>query len=292
MHEKVLVPGAVSMHLNDVAGQVAAFLERVLPTLFDDWWNKAVVNTLSFHQKRRLEQCNITSLGGLDLAGLLRVLDQNWYQISTGLNLTSEARHFVKEMQTVRNRWAHADTAGFPVDDIYRDLDTLQRFAVVIGADDKLISGLRETKAALLAAEIPLQSDRGGDTPSAPPEKKTDEAELEPGQIVNVISNPSSRGAVVAVLPGKPENRFNIFIDGTIQTFYASQLKAEAQCEEEEDFLPCDQFHAYLTALQIKYPALGLHKMEVQATDCCGDFQAKPDEAEERDPLARLLKEK
>jgi hypothetical protein len=27
-------------------------------------------------------------------------------------------------------------------------------------------------------------------------------------------------------------------------------------------------------------------------TFCCGDFQAKPDEAEESDPLARLLKEK
>jgi hypothetical protein len=132
MNEKALVHGAVAKHLSDVAGQLAIFLERVLPPLFDDWWNKAVVNTLSFQQKRRLEQRNITSLGGLDLAGLLRVLDQNWYQISNSLDLTSEARHFVKEMQTVRNHWAHADTEGFPVDDIYRDLDTLQRFAVVI----------------------------------------------------------------------------------------------------------------------------------------------------------------
>lgn len=115
MDEKALVHGAVAKHLSDVAGQLAVFLERVLPPLFDDWWNKAVVNTLSFQQKRRLEQRNITSLGGLDLAGLLRVLDQNWYQISNSLDLTSEARHFVKEMQTVRNHWAHADTEGFPL---------------------------------------------------------------------------------------------------------------------------------------------------------------------------------
>ena len=151
MNEKALVHGAVAKHLSDVAGQLAIFLEKVLPPLFDDWWNKAVVSTLSFQQKRRLEQRNITSLGGLDLAGLLRVLDQNWYQISNSLDLTSESRHFVKEMQTVRNRWAHADTEGFPVDDIYRDLDTLQRFAVVIGADERLIQDLRETKATLLA---------------------------------------------------------------------------------------------------------------------------------------------
>jgi len=78
--------------LQRLSAQLAAFLKRELPPLFDDWWNKAVVNTLSFHQKRRLEQRNITSLGGLDLAALLRVLDQNWYRISSSLNLTPEAR--------------------------------------------------------------------------------------------------------------------------------------------------------------------------------------------------------
>ena len=56
MLEKALVHGVVAKHLSDVAGQLAVFLERVLPPLFDDWWNKAVVNTLSFQQTRRLEQ--------------------------------------------------------------------------------------------------------------------------------------------------------------------------------------------------------------------------------------------
>ena len=95
--KRVALHGEISRLLSDVAGQLAVFLERVLPPLFDDWWNKAVVNTLSFQQKRRLEQRNITSLGGLDLAGLLRVLDQNWYQISNSLDLTSEARHLSRK---------------------------------------------------------------------------------------------------------------------------------------------------------------------------------------------------
>ena len=256
MDEKALFHGAVVKHLSDIAGQLAVFLDRILPPLFNNWWDQAVVNALSFQQKSRLEQRNITSLRGLDLAGLLRVLDQNWYQISNSLNLASEARHFVKEMQTVRNRWAHADTKGFSVDDIYRDVDTLQRFAVVIDADEKLIQEFRETKASLLAAESqPLVHGRADDA-STLLEPKNDEAEFEPGQIVFIKSNPSSRGAVVAVLPSKPENRFKIFIDGTTQTFYASQLQAEDQREEKADALPCDQFHAYLTALQIKYPGL------------------------------------
>lgn len=254
MLENALVHGSIAKHLNEVAGQLAAFLERVLPSLFDDWWNKAVIATLSFQQKRRLEQHHITSLSGLDLAGLLRVLDQNWYQLSNRLDLTSEARHFVKEMQTIRNHWAHADTKGFPIDDIYRDLDTLQRFAVVIGADNKLIQDIRKTKAALLASVADPQPASNAETSPVHPERKV--AEFEPGQIVFAKSNPSCRGAVVAVLAGAPENRFKVFIDGAVQTFYASQLQAEDQREEKENILSCDQFHAHLTSLQVNYPGL------------------------------------
>ncbi|MDR1728016.1 MAG: AAA family ATPase [Acidobacteriota bacterium] len=115
-----------------------------------------------------------------------------------------EQRKLTKaDIDKVRN------TEGFPVDDIYRDLDTLQRFAGVIGADDKLIQDLRKTKVALLASETQTQPDPDVETPSAPPERKNDAAEFEPGQIVFAKSNPSSRGAVVAVLAGKPENRFD-----------------------------------------------------------------------------------
>lgn len=257
MVEKNLIYGTVAKHLNDVSIQLSIFLERVLPSVFTDgWWNKAVVNILSFQQKKVLEQRNITSLDGLDLAGLLRVFDQNWYQISNKLNLTFEARHFVKEMQTIRNHWAHADTKGFPVEDVYRDLDTLQRFAVVIGADDKLIQDVQKTKAALLSSVADPQSPPSADTSATSLERDKDAAEIKLGQIVFAKSNPSIRGVVVAKLPGKPENRFDVFIDGTIQSFYASQLQADNQCEKKNNTLSCDQFHAHLTALQIKYPGL------------------------------------
>ncbi len=133
------IQATISKLLSETARHLALFLEKVLPSLFEDWWKQAVLNGLSFQQRRRMEQRNIGSLAALDLAALLRVLDQNWYQISTKLDLTSETRHFVKEMQTVRNRWAHATTEGFPLEDVYRDLDTLQRFSAVIEVDDILL---------------------------------------------------------------------------------------------------------------------------------------------------------
>jgi ATP-dependent helicase HepA len=247
-------------NLNDLLRKVtmslAAFLEKVLPSLFEDWWENAVVNNLSFQQRRHMEQRNIGSLAALDLAALLRVLDQNWYQISAKLNFPQEARHFVKEMQTVRNRWAHAPTEGFSVEDVYRDLDTLQRFAKVIEADENLIQEVRAAKTALVAREVhfPAQGETTGQQPSQ--HMKEPGAEFELGQIVSFRSNPATQGAVVGVLLAKPENRFKVFVDGNLQTYYASQLQAEDRQDDDSRFVPCAEFHAYLSALQIRHPGL------------------------------------
>ena len=75
------------------------------------------------------------------------------------------------------------------------------------------------------------------------------------GQIVFLKADPSTRGAVVGVLPGTPESRINVFVNGNTQTFYPSQLQIEVQRDDSRSF-SCDEFHAYLTALQIRYPAL------------------------------------
>ena len=79
--------------------------------------------------------------------------------------------------------------------------------------------------------------------------------EFAQGQVVCLASDPSIRGAVVAVLPGTPEDRIKVFVDGSTQTYYASQLRADDQSDGVSS-LSADPFHAYLTALQIRYPGL------------------------------------
>lgn len=250
----------MDINLNNLLPKVTvclvAFLEKVLPTLSQAWWEKLVVNSLSFQQQRRVEQSKSTSLAALDLSALLRVFDQNWYQISTKLNLSPEIRHFVKEMQTVRNKWAHASTEKFPVDDVYRDLDTLQRFAMVIGSDEGLLQEIRDTKHSLVSKE-PQNSERGGTTlPESSQAKKELDAEFRLSQIVFLKSNPKIKGPVIEILLSQPEHRFKVYVDGAKQTYYASQLQAEIQSEEDLPLASADQFHAYLTALQIQYPGL------------------------------------
>ncbi len=84
----------------------------------------------------------------------------------------------------------------------------------------------------------------------------TDETEFSPGQMVFLKSDPSKKGAVVEVLPGRPETRVKVFVDGSVRTYYASQLQAEEPPDEDFQPLSCEQFHAYLTALQIRHPSL------------------------------------
>ena len=78
--------------------------------------------------------------------------------------------------------------------------------------------------------------------------------EFEVGQIVHPISNPSISGAIVGVTTGDPENRYSVFIDGATSTYYASQLQASVESDSKFEIVSLQQFHACLTALQIRYP--------------------------------------
>lgn len=239
---------SVTALLQDVARPLATYLESVLPAISGSWWSETVLDKLSFQQAKRIRQSGNESLQSLDLAALLRILDQNWYQISTRMELCREDRHFVKEMQTIRNRWAHAGTEGFSDDDLYRDLDTLQRFVGVVDAPDDLIQKIREAKSSLLADKSKGMAE--------PYEKEKEESEFEPGQIVCLRSDPAIRGAVLSVIHGEQENRYKVFVNNETQTYYASQLQAEARRDEKVDFISRREFHSYLTALQIRHPNL------------------------------------
>ncbi len=79
---------------------------------------------------------------------------------------------------------------------------------------------------------------------------------FELGQIVFLKSNPSIVGAVTSILPDNFENRYKIFVNGEVQTYFESQLQIENNKGDEVEYLKCEQFHSYLTSLQIRHPGL------------------------------------
>jgi ATP-dependent helicase HepA len=254
--------------LLQAARAVRGFLDEVLPALSSSWWADLVVPNLSFQQRRAVETRRITVLSGLDLAALLRILDSNWHAIAERLRLPNEARHYLKEMRTVRDRWAHAAAGDFGEDDVYRDLDTLQRFLVSINGDEDLLSEVKQLKNAALAPGESVQP--AVEIPPSPPATA-----FSVGQVVSLKSNPATTGAVVGVHPGHPETRYSVFQNGAVATFYESQLRA-ADVGGALKAISLQEFDAYLSALQICHPSTSIvYSLNAARIDCV-PYQFRP----------------
>ena len=114
--------------------ELERFLSASLPKISIEWWEKHVIGRLSFQQQRIAQERKQTALRDLDFAALLRILDQNWFELSNSLALPREGRNWVKELQTVRNKWSHLSSREVPSNEVYRDADTLGRVLSMIGA--------------------------------------------------------------------------------------------------------------------------------------------------------------
>ena len=108
-----------------ITQEVSSFLTKIMPLISDSWWQDMVLSALNPRQKDILLKSKDTTLDNLDLAALLRIFDQNWFRISAQMGYESEQRHYLKEMISIRNRWAHRNNNPVSDDDLYRDLDTI-----------------------------------------------------------------------------------------------------------------------------------------------------------------------
>ena len=190
---------------------IALWLETKLPSLSPKWWVDNVFNRLTFQQQRLVEERCIKSLAGLDLAAVVRVLDQNWADLAGAEPFPREARNWIKELQSVRNRWAHAPTGGLSATDAYRDADTLKRFLSVINADDALLNRVEEFKQATLARMVsPAQAQAATSTPGSdqtaplavsPVPALKSMKKFSVGELLCLRSNPSAVFPVLEVLP-------------------------------------------------------------------------------------------
>lgn len=141
-------------HLQTTTVDLANFLNKHLPTLSENWWSQYVVQRLSPPQQRYLEESRFTQLEQLDFAALLRVLDQNWYELSKHTQSPREGRNWLKELQLVRNKWAHRSSQDIASDEVYRDLDTLGRFLKMLGAPSTSIERVEAEKSKVLTKMI------------------------------------------------------------------------------------------------------------------------------------------
>jgi len=237
-------------HLTTLSTRLAAFLAEVLPRLSDHWWQTHVLEELTFQQRNHVETAGYTRLDQLDLAALLRIADRNWSEIAHAASLQPTARNWLKEAQTIRNRWAHAPVSGIPDDERFRDLDTIERLMQAIGADQPTLADIHAERTALLTQLA------GSAKPADQPSATASQGAFDPGQLVRLKAQPRVIGAVVARVTADPEDRYQVFHDGAVTTYYASQIEPAAVPAARPSVTPA-ALHAALTAAQLRRPSIG-----------------------------------
>lgn len=243
------------------------FLEQSLPKLSSNWWDEHVFQRLTFHQLRVAEERGFSTLQQLDFAAMLRVVDQNWHDLSASLNLPREGRNWVRELMTIRNKWSHLPSEEVPPSELYRDTDTLERFLLMIGSEPaivKLIQRQKDIALASLAAkkmDFPAPDSVHGEASCVEREstKKSNTANaprqtFAPGDLVALKSNPEAIFPVIEVLAGQHETRYRVFQENAPTTYYESQLQYPPQREERRT-LPAGEMRAQLTALHLLSPS-------------------------------------
>lgn len=241
--------------LKSATTDLASFLGEQLPKLSGDWWRSLVVERLSFQQQRMATERGITSLKQLDLAALLRVMDQNWYELSEALRWPREGRNWVKELQTVRNKWAHQSAEEPAPGEVYRDADTLGRLLGLIGAQPVTVEKVdAEKRRALMAmtsttAPAPQPASPPLAAPAAPATL------FKMGDIVALRADPAKLLPIVEVLPGGGECRYHVFENGAKALYYESQLQPISAASSNEAMLGAGELQAHLTSLQILSPS-------------------------------------
>ena len=234
-------------HLNR---QLNAVLVQSLPQIDPDWWQSLVLEKLTFQQKTFAENLPPNALDQLDLSALLRVTDQNWYYISNQCKFGKDTRNWLKEALSIRNRWAHAPVGGLPDDVCYRDIDTIERLLQAFGADSDSLDKVSQEKKNLLRkialVEIPVQK---------PNLDNTALTTFIPGELVSLRADSLKTGAVVGVIISDPENRYQVFLDGSITSYYESQLERVVNAIKRNTVTP-EALHAALSALQLRHPSI------------------------------------
>lgn len=233
--------------LNKAAQALQSVLAQALPEISTDWWKTCVVDRLTFSQNRIVEEKGITSLSGLDLSALLRVTDQNWSDLSRLWHLQFEVRTWLKETQSIRNRWAHLPPGGLPPKDVYRDADTIFRLMSGLGVGDDCVD---------LADTVRIQAASQMQTPLEVKQVlsiSNRALSITKGDVVRLKARSECTGAVVGIQDGTGEVRYQVFHDGKISTYYASQIEP-LEPDAAPPVVDVAALHAALTALQLCHP--------------------------------------
>lgn len=235
-------------YMFQLSGKIGVWLEKKLPNITDNWWQELVINNLSTLQREHVKNNEIKNIGGLDLAELLRVIDRNWFIITSRFFINNKERSNIRKMQEVRNSWAHITPNTISKEKVLADVDTI---IVLMQAFDASMSETRDMENFIFDVEEDkeIQSEEPKIIEAVAENTHIIEAGFKIGDVVTLVSDSSAIGAITNI----EGNRYSVLINGMVHTFYGEQIKLLKK-KLKSNLLPIKRVRSSLTAYQINHP--------------------------------------
>ncbi len=254
MNEEYIV-SKINEYLHSATKELCSWLSKMLPRVTDDWWDSCVIANLSESQKLFAEEKNYTKLEQLDLAALLRVMDKAWFNLRSFAFLTYSERQTVRGMIKVRNNWAHCAGELPEKDVVLRDVDTMINFFESFISRTDISRELADFRKQIERFDFSAVYDDTENIIKAP-EIIVETDDIKEKDRVFLTGDPDTKGMVFSVTKINGENRYEVFVDGTIRTFYEGQI-SKIDSAPKYQWVDLSTFQSNLTAHEINNPSAG-----------------------------------
>lgn len=238
--------------LHQATSTLAMWLSSRLPKITDDWWRECVLTKLSFNQTMIAESKKYCQLSDFDLAMLLRIADKNWYAMRNFEYLPTKDRDCIKNMISVRNNWAHCGSILPGKDIVLHDLNVLLAF---FGQMECPLQKTAEIERFIIQVEKE-KFDIGSveHTTTVASQNLGATQEIKERDKVYLVSDPAQVGMVFSVTGIGESTKYEVFINGNINTFYSGQIALVEQ-KTAYQWVDIDTFQSKLSAYQLNNPS-------------------------------------
>lgn len=224
------------------------WLSFVFPKVSENWWQTCVLEYLTFSQKIQADQIHAKVLEDFSLETLLQLANKAWYDIATATYVTDDKREAIRVLMEVIPRWN--DEVPASVEIVQKDLKNIRKFLRLFGGEAVACSDIAalldelEYEDSLFESSSKMARD-GGQMATKRIEEK---------DIVYIVSNPETRGMVFSVTDLGDTIKYEVFVDGGLQTFYTEQIALVDESPDIE-WTNAEYFRSMLAAYQINNPS-------------------------------------
>ena len=244
----------MNQYIQQSADWLVLWLEEELSKLCDHWWNECVIDRLSDSQRNYIIEKGCKKLSELDLSVILRIVDNNWYDIRNSVHLPMSRRECIKEIQGVRNNWAHCSGILPGKDVIIHDIEVMIKFWRQMEAPQTNIASLEAFKENIENDNIADISHQENADNGVNIEKPVTHAEIKEKDTIYLTGDPKTKGMVFSIQNVGNTVKYEVFVNGEIKPFYAGQI---ALVEEKISYnwIDIDTFQSRLSAYEINNPS-------------------------------------